>query len=562
MINKYAEFDGQPQKPIKVWRAALYIRLSREDEDNTKIESNSVTSQREFLGEFLKQHPDIELYDYYVDDGWSGTNFNRPDFQRMMADVYAKRVDCVIVNDLSRLGRNAAETSNYIDNIFAREQIRFIAVHNYIDTVESKMNAATHCITVGIQNVINESVAATTSVNVRGTLNVERQQGKFIGSFACYGYIKDPEDKHKLIIDEEAAKIVRRIFDWYIGGMGVITIAKELNEMGIPNPSKYKQLKGMKYNHPSGKNNDGLWPDSSVRRILKNEMYIGNMVQGINTTISFKHKQCISVPKENWYVVEGTHEPIVDKETFYKAQALFNKGIRHSGKKKEADLFSGLVRCSDCHRLMYKKTNKFSYGTYNYYRCSTNAKMKTNSCGNHNISFSDLEEAVTLTIQQMVEAATQMSQIVEKISNNPKRNVKSLSLDKAMETAKKEREKILNAQNDLYPDWKSGELTKEEYIRLKANLSEKLTSIEESINNIEKTIEDYNQGITKENEFIAGFKKYGNFKKLNRSMVTELISEIIVYKDKKIEVNFNFMDAYKEVLEYIEINKDDTKNIA
>ncbi len=222
--SKYATYLEQPPMYKALWRAALYIRLSKEDGD--KGESNSVTSQREILKEYLKLHPDIELHDIYVDDGWSGTNFDRPDFTRMMEDVYSGQVNCVIVKDLSRFGRNYTDSGHYLDNVFVRLRVRFIALNNGVDTASNNMNAATQCISVGVTNVINESVAATTSVNVRGTLNVNRAQGKFIGSFPTYGYLKDPNDHHKLIIEEEAAPVVRSIFQRFITCKRKIGIAK------------------------------------------------------------------------------------------------------------------------------------------------------------------------------------------------------------------------------------------------------------------------------------------------------------------------------------------------
>ena len=381
--SNYSEILTQPSIPVMVWKAALYIRLSREDGD--KAESYSITSQREILKEYLKIHPDIELYDYYIDDGWSGTNFDRPGFTRMMEDIYNGKVNCVIVKDLSRFGRNYTDAGNYLDNVFVRYRVRFIALNNGLDTASGNMNAAMQCISVGVTNVINESLAATTSVNVRATLNVNRQQGKFIGSFPSYGFLKDPNDHHKLIIDEETAPIIRLIYEKFISGESIIGITKDLNEMGLPNPSMYKKIKGLNYKHPTGRSNDGLWHDSSVRRILQNQMYIGNMVQGRNTTMSYKIKQCRAIPKDDWIIVENTHEPIIDKNTFELAQSLFNKNIRKSPQKKDIDLFSGLVRCADCKRVMNKKTNTHSYGTYRYYRCVTSRKMKKSACSNHTI---------------------------------------------------------------------------------------------------------------------------------------------------------------------------------
>jgi len=561
MHATYSEYAGQPSQVIRTWKVALYIRLSREDDDD-KAESYSVTSQREILKEYLKQHPDMELYDIYIDDGWSGTNFDRPDFQRMIADVKARRVTCVVVKDLSRFCRNAVDGGYYLDNVFVSLQVRFIAINNCLDTFSDNMNAATRCISVGVQNVINESVAATTSVNVRGTLNVNREKGQFIGSFPTYGYAKSPDDHHQLIIDEEPAAVVRQIYAWFIAGKSIIGIAKELNERGIPNPSMYKRLKGMKYRHPAGASNDGLWPDSSVRRILTNEMYIGNMVQGKNTTISYKIKKCRAIPKEEWIIVEGTHDPIIEKDTFYQAQALFNKNIRKSPTKSEVVLFSGLVRCADCHRIMNKKTNQHSYGTYHYYRCSTARKMKKSACGNHTIRIDKMQHTVMVTIQKMVELAVQMSEALSKINRDPQRVKESDHLRQSLETLTSQREKEYRMQLDLYPDWKSGVITQQEYLALKANIAEKIAVLDTKIENVKKTLDAYAHGIDDENAFITAFKKYENFTELTRGMLVELVDEILVHDNASIDVNFKFADAYQQVVEYIELNKESVQKPA
>lgn len=549
MKNSYTGQAG------KIWKAALYIRLSREDGDD-KAESCSVTSQREILKEYLKQHPDIQAYDFYIDDGWSGTSFERPDFQRMMDDISAAKVNCVIVKDLSRFGRNAVDAGYYLDNVFTRLQIRFIAINNCLDTFSENMNAATRCITVGVQNVINESVAATTSVNVRGTLNVSREQGKFIGSFPTYGYQKSPDDHHKLIIDEEAAQIVRQIFDWFIGGKSIIGIAKELNETGVPNPSMYKKMNGMKYHHPSGRSNDGMWPDSSVRRILRNEMYIGNMVQGKNTTISYKIKQCRAIPKEDWIIVENTHEAIIDKAVFEKAQSLFNKNIRKAPQKNDVDLFAGLVRCSDCLRIMNKKTNVHPYGTYRYYRCATSRKMKKNACGNHTVRIDKMELAVTVTVQKMIDTAVEMAELLEKINNSPKNKNNASHLQKSVAARKAELDKLLRMQTELYPDWKNGMITQQEYMLLKSDLAEKADALKLKIESMESTLAEYEKGVTDENSFIGTFKKYGNITQLTRPMLVELVEEILIHEGGNIEVCFKFRDAYEQAVEYIEMNKE------
>ena len=554
MASKYAGILEQPRVVLPTWKAALYIRLSKEDGD--KAESYSITSQREILKEYLKLHPDIELYDIYIDDGWSGTSFERPSFMRMMEDIYAGEVSCVIVKDLSRFGRNYTDCGYYLDNVFVRLRVRFIAMNNGVDTASNSMNAATQCISVGVTNVINESVAATTSVNVRGTLNVNRQQGKFIGSFPTYGYLKDPNDHHKLIIDEETAPVVRKIFQMFIGGESIIGIAKDLNEMGIPNPSMYKRLKGMNYRHPAGKMLDGLWPDSSVRRILRNEMYIGNMIQGKNTTISYKIKQCRAIPKEEWIRVEGTHEPIIDKETFELAQSLFSRNTRVAPEKREIDLFAGFVRCADCGRAMNKKTNTHDYGTYHYYRCATARKMRKGACSNHTIRIDKMEKAVLVTIQKMIDVAIELSEVLEAINTSTTRKTKSGHLKKALETQKAEREKCMRMLADLYPDWKNGDISKEEYMIIKQGIHDKVKALDAMISNLENTAKEYEAGVTEENDFIAHFKKYGQVKALTRPMLVELVDKILVHEGGNITIQFKFSDAYENALQYVQMNRD------
>ena len=536
------------------WRAALYIRLSRDDGD--KPESNSVTNQREILKEHLKLRPDIAIYDTYIDDGWSGTNFDRPGFQRMMEDIYAGHINCVIVKDLSRFCRNASEGGHYLDNVFVRHRIRFIAINNGLDTASGNMNAATQLISVGVTNVINESVAATTSVNVRGTLNVNRQQGKFIGSFPTYGYLKDPNDHHRLIIDEEAAPIVRMIFDRFLSGCSILGIAKELNRMGIPNPSAYKRSKGLAYRHPAGEKNDGLWPDSSVRRILRNEMYIGNMIQGKNTTISYKIKQCRAVPKEDWIRVEGTHEAIIDPDTFRRAQALFNRHIRKPDKSDEVLLFSGLIRCGHCGRIMTKKTNRHSYGTYHYYRCTTHNRMDTKKCTSQTIRLDRLEKAVLVFLQTMVATCVEYEELLQRLRSSAGRKTESAALIKSLGRQQAEREKLRRMVLGLYPDLKNNILTQEEYLTLKTELNEKITALDESIKKLQKTAAEYDSGMEGENAFLTQFRKYRNLTTLTRPMVTELIQEIRIYEGGRLEIILNFRDELKAVTDYLEMNQD------
>ena len=548
-MQKYQAYYGQTKQALKTWQAALYIRLSKEDMDKNKSESASISNQREILKEYLRLHPDIEHVDTYVDDGFSGTDFDRPDWTRLMNDIRCKKINCVIVKDLARLGRNYTASGDLIDNQFARLGVRFIALNNGIDTAGDGMNAATRCISIGVTNVINESYAASTSVNIRGTLNNHRKQGKFIGAFASYGYLKDPNDCHKLMIDEEAAPVVRMIFDEFIGGNSMIGIVKKLNGMGIPNPTLYKQQKG--FHFTSRTDNDGLWSDRTVRRILQNQMYIGNMVQGVNRTVNYKVHECRAVPKDEWIIVENTHEPIIDRETFDKAQSLFKRNIHSCKADRKMDLFVGFVFCADCGKAMHKKVNRQNDKIYRYYKCSTKQKKSPDACTNHTIRIDRLEEAVLTYLQTMVNIALEYDEVIAKAKQN-RRQQETDYLRRTLEAQRKEKEKCLKTAADLYPDWKNGEITQEEYKLIRANLNEKMGKLDGMIKSLEQTYEQLNGEDFKANGFAEHYIKYQNIDTLTRPMLIELIDKILIHEGGKITIKVKFADAFEAMIDQIE----------
>jgi len=334
----------------RIWKIALYIRLSREDGNDV---SNSVKHQKERLLAYLSGFEDEhELVDIYIDDGYTGTDTNRKDFQRMMGHIREHKVNCVIVKDLSRLSRNVTDATYHIENFFIEYDVRFISLE--LPALDSyKYPEQMNSILVPMQNVINDDFCRQTSIKVRGVFNQKRRQGQFIGAFAPYGYLKDPEDKNCLIIDEEAAQVVRDIFRWYVKeGVSKGGIARKLNELGIPNPAAYKKQKGLKYTNPHTNTNDTLWGPKTIREILCNQMYLGHMVQGRYRIKSYKVHTQITTPKEEWYIVEDTHDPIIEQEVFDLAQKLQEKDTRQSPGNKTVYILSGYVRCPDCEKAM------------------------------------------------------------------------------------------------------------------------------------------------------------------------------------------------------------------
>jgi len=510
--SKYNCISQTQPSDAKVWQTALYLRLSREDGD--KAESESIASQRDYLQDYLRTHQDLIQYKVYADDGWSGTNFDRPQFTAMIEDIKTGKVNCVLVKDLSRFGRNYIEAGRYLETFFPLMNIRFIAVNDHIDSYADPTSVSN--IMLPMRNVMNDEYCRDISGKVRSSLDIRRSQGKFIGSFSSYGYKKDPNDHHRLIIDEEAAEIVRNIFNWFIAGKSMLGIAKHLNALGIPNPSAYKRLQGMQYHHPAGEKLDGLWPDSSVRRILRNEMYTGVMVQGRNKVISYKVQVARAVPEEDWIRVEGTHEAIITRETFDLVQQLLQRDTRTTPGKQNLDLFSGFLRCADCGRSMAKKLISQPYKDYHYYICSTYKKMNSGACTKHTIRTDKLSDAVLTVVQKQVELAVEMDDLLDRISQIKKRNRTEEQLEQALNLQLAEQSRIEKMLVDLYPDYKADLLSQETYLTLKKQYEQQLSKTQDTICNLREQLAACNDAENTTNDFISTLLRHRNITKADR----------------------------------------------
>lgn len=471
----------------------------------------------------------------------------------MITDIKNRSVNCVIVKDLSRFGRNYIEVGRYIETTFPLLDIRFISVTDSVDSYKNPQSV--NNIIIPFKNLINDEYCRDISNKVRSSLDMKRKQGKFIGSFASYGYIKDPADHNHLIVDGEAAEVVLDIYTWFIGGTSIIGIAKKLNTLGIPNPSAYKKSRGMNYKHPAGEINDMLWPDSSVRRILTNKLYTGTLVQGKNKTKSYKLQVSIPVPKQDWIEVENTHEAIIPIEEFEKAQSLLSRDTRTAPAQKEVYIFSGFIKCADCQRAMNRKLISQPYGEYHYYICSTFKKMANGACTKHTIRSDRLEEAVLETIRKQIELAVSMDELIAAINERGNASKSSLRLDNSLISNLAEKEKLERMKSELYIDWKNGDITKTEYHELKARFESRLEALNEIIVSIKKELSDIENGIDSSNSFLTSFIKYRNIERLNREIVIELIENIYVHEGGGITIKFNFRDEYEKVIEFVENNK-------
>ena len=547
-MARKSKYEKQSNKlSTALWKPALYIRLSREDGD--REESNSIASQRELLTEFANTQTDMAAPRLYVDDGYTGTDFDRLDFRRMMHDLRAGIVNCVIVKDLSRLGRNYVKVGEYLEHTFPLLNVRFIALSERIDSVADPRSADS--LIVPFRNILNDEYAHDISNKVRASLDLKRRQGKFIGSFASYGYRKDPNDHSRLLIDEPAAAVVRDIFNWFIGGTSVLGIAKKLNAMGIPNPSAYKRQQGMNYRHPASGTLDGLWPDSSVRRILRNPLYTGTMVQGKNRTKSYKLHISEAVPEDEWITVAQTHEAIIPIELFAKAQSLFARDTRTAPTQPQVYLFSGFLRCADCGKAMNRKTISQPYRNYYYYICSTFKKQHSGACTKHTIRSDRLEQAVLETLRSQIALAVEMDELIAEINRSGARSRSADHLQTERTQLETERERIEQMKLSLYPDWKAGDISREEYHRLKEQFEQQQARLDTRLASLQTRIDEAQNGVDETNSFLSQFVKYRSLQTLTREVVVELIDMIYVHEGGKITIKFKFSDAYAAAQDYI-----------
>lgn len=376
--------------------------------------------------------------------------------------------------------------------------------------------------------------------------------------FLYIGYIKDPENKYKLIVDEYPASIVRLIFQKYINGKGKSAISKELNDMGVLSPTGYKQ-QVLKNNYINSSNYTGeyIWSASTVSNILKNEMYLGHLIQGRKKMVSYKiHKQ-IDVPKEDWIVVKNAHEAIIDEETFKKAQDIMNRDTRvKNDGTGEVSKFAGYIKCADCGRAMQRKNTNNKYQTYFYYVCGTYRRRSNVMCTKHTIRTDKLEKGVLKAIQMQIDLAIEMEQTIKQINKSTKRNLISSSLEQRISAKEKEKEKYLSLKKSVYEDWKMGDLTKEEYLEYKSSYENDIIKCNENLAYLQEEREKYKEQLDGDNEWITRFKAKQNINELTRDVITEFIDCIYVYEGGDIKVKFKFRDEYERALEYIKENEE------
>ena len=526
----------------KIWKAAIYARLSKEDGD--KDESDSIANQRELIKAFIRNKSDIISTMEYEDDGYSGVNFERPSFQKMIEDIRVGLINCVIVKDLSRLGRNYIETGKLLERFFPFMGVRFIAINDAYDS-----NSRTDNMLIPFRNLVNDAYCSDVSLKIRSQFEVKRKKGDFIGSFAAFGYMKDPNNKNKLIIDEAVAPIVQDIFKWKIEGMSQQGIANKLNNMGVMSPLEYKKHCGFKYTTVFQTKYKGEWSAVAIGRILKNDLYIGVLTQGKTSTPNHKVKKCVTKPQDEWVRVENSHDAIVSEENFILVNTLLKKDTRAAPKANAVYPFSGMLVCSDCKQTLIRKIVPSGKNKYVYHICSTN--KKGDGCKSHIISDKALYNAVFETLKLHIDKCIEISQLLDFLNELPLNQLDVQKLQKQIADKKIEIDTLNKRKLKLHEDYSDGAVSKNDYKIFNDIYVNQPGETKHALIQLQQELDDILNNRTEKNSWIENFKKYKNIKTLSRAVVVKLIEHITVFENGKIEVTPRYQTNFEDAARYI-----------
>lgn len=506
---------------------ALYIRLSREDGDQT--ESLSVSHQKMKLIAYVKDMPEITNYELYIDDGWTGTNFERPAFQRLLQDVSKQNIVGIIVKDLSRLGRDNPKASYFVHEFFPAHKVRFIAIDDQIDKNYYDLDTASDMM-IDVKNMFNGFYPRDISSKVRSTFRTKQRAGQFIGAFACYGYRKAPDDHNSLLIDEPAASVVRQIFSMYLAGNGQNTIARKLNERGIPCPSEYKKQQGLNYQNSKRLGQTSYWTYSSIRNILRNESYTGVMVQN-KTFRQICKKKAVGLPRQEWIIVPDTQEAIIDPDTFDKVQNLLAQNTRQTNLTQNMHPLAGLIKCGDCGRAMCKIRK---HGC-TMFRCGSYQRYGNSHCSSHLIAESVLLNCIQEDCNSLLATIPHLRTLINEEIKQFSHHMKQQAED--TETFRHEITRIERKKDHAYEDYSDGLISKSDFLKYRKRYENQIHSLENQLSQLSASS---NPTPPLNPEWIERLLETGHLEPLHRSLIVELVDQITIYQDHTVRIRYHF----------------------
>ncbi len=538
----------------KIYHAALYARISSEDE--RKRECESMENQVKLLRDYVGSCEDIAEYDLYMDRAVTGTMFDRPEFNRMVADMRAGKFDCVIVKDLSRLGRNYLEAGNYLESIFPIFGIRFISITDHYDSLTAK--ASEDGLIVPLKNLINEAYAKDISKKVKSSLDAMKRQGKYTAEKLPYGYKRDPEDKHHLIVDEAVADNVARIFEEKAAGKSDIKIAAGLNDDDIPSPSRYLYengvLRGERYKNC-------LWGSTTIHHILKNRIYTGDMVQGKTEKALYKGMDTTVKPVEEYIVVENTHEAIISHELFDKVQKIFERTKTEAKERKAKqelfekpeNLYDELLVCGDCGKKLGVRAKKVKAKRRATYYCYSNGSYGKKCKGKY-IYKHKLDGVVETFLRQQISVYMGCVERMKEINASSERTSELKDMKKEIRQIEKKSEAISGKSRRLYADFADGILSEEDYLFAKKTYMDEQERLLEEVEAKKREAEHFEKSYSGDAEMATVYQKHYGFEVLTKEVVRDLIEKIVFYGKGRLEIRLRYEDELQAFMREIERN--------
>lgn len=520
-----------------IWIAAKYLRLSIEDGD--KAESESIVNQSIMIDNYIKSTTDITIVETFKDDGYSGTDFKRPGFQAMLKAIENKEINCIIVKDLSRFGREHIDVDRYIQKVFPQLGVRFIAINDNYDS-ETANITETHLV-LPVKSFVNDTYCRQNSQKIRSHLNAKRNMGEYVGNYVAYGYQKCKDNKNKIEIDPVAAKHVRDIFSWKQEGMSNQMIADRLNQLGVLAPADYKRASGLNYKSAFQTHLSSKWSVVAIIRILKNPIYYGVLEQGKKQRVNYKVKILRAVPKEDWVVIENNHEGIVTEDEFKIVQMLLAKDTRVAPGEDKVYLFGGLLVCGDCDRNMIRRINTYKGKKTVFYICSSYNKKK-NQCSRHSIREDVLIKLVKDSLKMYCEMTDAIKDAVDYIKNNCIETDVLIHNDELILELHEKLNKYYKLLHSLSGNLANGVITKQDYQLLRERYQMEIDNLKASIDIQEKYIEELLNEKLMSEEWVESFLEKPSLGELDREMLLHYIEKIKVYEDKRIEIVYRFQD--------------------
>ncbi len=520
---------------------AKYIRLSSEDDDlnhGGKLESDSIVNQRNLLNAFIRTMPELASGQVveFCDDGWSGKNFERPGVQKLLTQVKQGQINCIVVKDLSRFGRDYLTVGNYISRIFPFLGVRFISVNDGLDSIrQSDMDS----LETSFRTLFHDLYSRNLSQAVRKIKTFRAQQGEFLSPFAPFGYVKDPENKHRLVIDPLAAGFVRRIFQMAIEGFSSLQIAQIFNAESIPTPMLYKRAAGCSRTIWPCVNEDNFWTKNSVAKILRDERYYGKNVYGKRTRDVIGSTHTVKIRREDWICVDNTHEAIVTKKEYDRAQSTMKKFTEREGKPLPAT--RGKLRCGVCGHSLVKSHSKSPY-----YFCRTPLDTGSFSCAEVHIVKSDLEDILVEDLRRQAAAAVELSRIWEEKHRSERKD--AVETARSLAALKDSQGKLTQEIKALYEAYALGEMDKAQYLAQKSAAMQQRDAMANQIAAMESHLENHGSDGTLRNQFVNRFKQYTDVQELTSDIIVDVLDEVYVYPGGRVKIIWNFRDELENLM--------------